>query len=45
MNEKEEEGKLTHKKMDSDFGKTLQKYRLSQEYDTKRYCSKIKYTL
>ena len=30
MKDAEEEGKLHHKKMDSEFGKLLQKYRLSQ---------------
>ena len=35
MNEKEEQGKLSHKKMDAGFGKSLQKYRLSQNMTQK----------
>lgn len=41
MNEKEEEGKLTHKKMDVNFGKTLQKYRLSQNMTQKDIAQKL----
>ena len=41
MNEKEEEGKLTHKKMDANFGKTLQKYRLSQNMTQKDIAQKL----
>ena len=41
MNEKEEEGKLSHKKMDSEFGKTLQKYRLSQNMTQKDIAQKL----
>jgi len=41
MNEKEEEGKLTHKKMDIEFGKTLQKYRLSQGLTQKDIAQKL----
>ena len=41
MNEKEEEGKLTHKKMDVNFGKTLQKYRLSQNMTQKDIAKKL----
>lgn len=41
MNEKEEEGKLTHKKMDIEFGKTLQKYRLSQGLTQKNIAQKL----
>ena len=41
MNEKEEEGKLTHKKMDVNFGKTLQKYRLSQGLTQKDIAQKL----
>ena len=41
MNEKEEEGKLTHKKMDIEFGKTLQKYRSSQNMTQKDIAQKL----
>jgi ribosome-binding protein aMBF1 (putative translation factor) len=41
MNEKEEEGKLSHKKMDSEFGKSLQKYRLSQNMTQKDIAQKL----
>ena len=41
MNENEEQGKLTHKKMDVNFGKTLQKYRLSQNMTQKDIAQKL----
>ena len=41
MNESEESGKLSHKKMDSEFGKTLQKYRLSQNMTQKDIAQKL----
>tara|TARA_B100000161_G_C33421973_1_gene355984 strand:- start:322 stop:639 length:318 start_codon:yes stop_codon:yes gene_type:complete len=41
MNDAEEEGKLTHKKMDVNFGKTLQKYRLSQNMTQKDIAQKL----
>ena len=41
MNISEEEGKLTHKKMDIEFGKTLQKYRLSQGLTQKDIAQKL----
>ena len=41
LNDAEEEGKLTHKKMDSEFGKTLQKYRLSQGLTQKDIAQKL----
>ena len=41
MNESEEDGKLSHKKMDSEFGKTLQKYRLSQNMTQKDIAQKL----
>jgi len=41
MNDAEEEGKLTHKKMDLEFGKTLQKYRLSQNMTQKDIAQKL----
>lgn len=41
MNENEENGKLSHKKMDSDFGKSLQKYRLSQNMTQKDIAQKL----
>ena len=41
MSESEEEGKLTHKKMDLEFGKTLQKYRLSQNMTQKDIAQKL----
>ena len=41
MSEAEEEGKLTHKKMDLEFGKTLQKYRLSQNMTQKDIAQKL----
>ena len=41
MNESEENGKLSHKKMDSEFGKTLQKYRLSQNMTQKDIAQKL----
>jgi ribosome-binding protein aMBF1 (putative translation factor) len=41
MNDAEEEGKLTHKKMDIEFGKTLQKYRLSQNMTQKDIAQKL----
>jgi putative transcription factor len=36
-----EEGKLSHKKMDHAFGKTLQKYRLSQGLTQKDLATKL----
>jgi ribosome-binding protein aMBF1 (putative translation factor) len=36
-----EEGKLSHKKMDLSFGKTLQKYRLSQGLTQKDLSTKL----
>lgn len=41
MSEAEEEGKLSHKKMDLEFGKTLQKYRLSQNMTQKDIAQKL----
>lgn len=41
MNDAEEEGKLIHKKMDLEFGKTLQKYRLSQNMTQKDIAQKL----
>lgn len=41
MNDAEEEGKLSHKKMDLEFGKTLQKYRLSQNMTQKDIAQKL----
>ena len=41
MNISEEEGKLSHKKMDLEFGKTLQKYRLSQNMTQKDIAQKL----
>ena len=41
MNEAEEEGKLSHKKMDLEFGKTLQKYRLSRNMTQKDIAQKL----
>ena len=41
MNENEENGKLSHKKMDSDFGKSLQKYRLSQNMTQKDIAQRL----
>jgi len=41
MDEAEEEGKLSHKKMDLEFGKTLQKYRLSQSLTQKNMAQKL----
>ena len=41
MNDADEEGKLTHKKMDSEFGKTLQKYRLSRNMTQKDIAQKL----
>ena len=41
MSEAEEEGKLSHKKMDIEFGKTLQKYRLSQGLTQKDIAQKL----
>ena len=41
MNISEEEGKLSHKKMDIEFGKTLQKYRLSQNMTQKDIAQKL----
>jgi len=41
MSDAEEEGKLSHKKMDSNFGKTLQKYRLSQNMTQKDIAQKL----
>ena len=41
MNESEESGKLSHKKMDIEFGKTLQKYRLSQNMTQKDIAQKL----
>ena len=41
MSESEEEGKLSHKKMDLEFGKTLQKYRLSQGLTQKDIAQKL----
>lgn len=41
MNISEEQGKLSHKKMDSEFGKALQKYRLSQGLTQKDIAQKL----
>lgn len=41
MSEAEEEGKLSHKKMDLEFGKTLQKYRLSKNLTQKDIAQKL----
>lgn len=41
LNEKEEQGKLVHKKMDAGFGKMLQKYRLSQNMTQKDIAQKL----
>lgn len=41
MKDSEEEGKLSHKKMDSEFGKLLQKYRLSQGLTQKDIAQKL----
>jgi ribosome-binding protein aMBF1 (putative translation factor) len=41
MKESEEEGKLSHKKMDLEFGKSLQKYRLSQGLTQKDIAQKL----
>lgn len=41
MSESEEEGKLSHKKMDLEFGKTLQKYRLSRNMTQKDIAQKL----
>jgi len=41
MNENEENGNLSHKKMDSEFGKSLQKYRLSQNMTQKDIAQKL----
>ena len=41
MNDAEEEGKLSHKKMDLEFGKTLQKYRLSRNMTQKDIAQKL----
>ena len=41
MNENEENGKLSHKKMDSDFGKSLQKYRSSINMTQKDIAQKL----
>ena len=41
MNDAEEEGKLSHKKMDLEFGKILQKYRLSQNMTQKDIAQKL----
>lgn len=41
MDENEENGKLSHKKMDSEFGKSLQKYRLSQNMTQKDIAQKL----
>tara|TARA_B110000495_G_C22399060_1_gene255235 strand:+ start:22 stop:336 length:315 start_codon:yes stop_codon:yes gene_type:complete len=41
MNESEEEGKLSHAKMDSTFGKSLQKFRLNKSYTQKDLAQKL----
>jgi len=41
LNEKEEEGKLTHKKMDKSFGKDLRQFRCSQGYTQKDLAHKL----
>ena len=41
LNDAEEEGKLSHKKMDLEFGKSLQKYRLSQGLTQKDIAQKL----
>ena len=41
MNESEEEGKLSHKKMDAKFGKTLQKFRSIKNYTQKDLAQKL----
>ena len=41
MSDAEENGILSHKKMDSEFGKTLQKYRLSQNMTQKDIAQKL----
>ena len=41
MKESEEEGNLSHKKMDLEFGKSLQKYRLSQGLTQKDIAQKL----
>tara|TARA_B100000963_G_C22507284_1_gene616617 strand:+ start:764 stop:1078 length:315 start_codon:yes stop_codon:yes gene_type:complete len=41
MNESEEEGKLSHKKMDSEFGKILQKFRLNKNFTQKDLAQKL----
>ena len=41
MNISEEQGKLSHKKMDLEFGKVLQKYRLSQGLTQKDIAQKL----
>jgi|TARA_B110000495_G_C22955280_1_gene559645 ribosome-binding protein aMBF1 (putative translation factor) len=41
LEENIEEGKLSHKKMDLSFGKTLQKYRLSQGLTQKDLSTKL----
>jgi len=41
MSEAEDEGKLSHKKMDINFGKALQKYRSSQNMTQKDIAQKL----
>jgi ribosome-binding protein aMBF1 (putative translation factor) len=41
LKESEENGNLSHKKMDLEFGKTLQKYRLSQNMTQKDIAQKL----
>jgi ribosome-binding protein aMBF1 (putative translation factor) len=41
LEEQIEEGTMKHKKMDITFGKTLQKYRLSQGYTQKDLATKL----
>lgn len=41
LEEQVEEGTMKHKKMDITFGKTLQKYRLSQGYTQKDLATKL----
>ena len=41
LEEQVEEGTMKHKKMDIGFGKTLQKYRLSQGYTQKDLATKL----
>lgn len=41
LKESEENGNLSHKKMDLEFGKSLQKYRLSQNMTQKDIAQKL----